>query len=278
MIRLNNIWYAGLIWLLSSLGAQAFAGVTCPEGFERSPSGLFCFAKNLGTATSLTKSIGTDGKCPPGSEQPPGVNFCVLDTLTVNAAGELLILEARTSRFCPEGFQRAPNKKLCIASNLTVERQGSGVVLRGPTLDCPVGFYKPVGSTICVAGNATARTLPVPTGPVCPPGFHRPPGVAICIAKNIIFSTTAVNLVAPTGTCPEGWHRPPGVLWCIPDFEKAPDASSFNPKFSDTIILPCPVGTIETWFDVPVYDANGLFVVDYVTTRFCIPENLPPAG
>jgi hypothetical protein len=278
MIRLKNVWYAGLIWLLSSLGAQAFAEVTCPAGFERAPSGLFCYAKDLAPVTSLTASIGSDGTCPPRFERPPGVNFCVLDTLTVNAAAELLILEAQTSRFCPEGFQRPVGTKLCIASNLTVQRQGSATVLKGPGVDCPVGFFRPVGSTICVAGNEQARTLPGPSGPACPPGFHRPPGVALCVAKNLVFSTSVLNITPPVGLCPKNWHRPPGVRFCIPKYIKSPATSGFNPVLSDTIILPCSAGTIESWFDVPVYDDNGLFVVDYVTTRFCIPENLEPAG
>ena len=68
------------------------------------------------------------------------------------------------------------------------------------------------------------------------------------------------------------------MRWCIPKYIKSPGVASFNPQLSDTIVLPCPAGTVESWFDVPVYDANGLFVVDYVSTRFCIPENLEPAG
>jgi hypothetical protein len=288
MIGLKNLWCLALLWLASAclsnaVAPQAHADPTCPEGFQRSPSGAVCFAKNLagpdGSGSGLTASIGTDGACPPRFERPPGVNFCVLDTLTVNAADDLLILEAQTSRFCPEGFHRPAGRKLCIASNLTVQGSGSTAALRGPTQDCPIGFYRPVGSTICVAGNETARTLPVPDGPACPQGFHRPPGVAICIAKNLVFGTAVLNLPPPVGVCPKNWHRPPGLRFCIPKYIKAPSTAGFNPVLSDTIVLACPAGTVESWFDVPVYDeATGLFVVDYVTTRFCIPENLPPAG
>ena len=283
MSCLTRIWCVGVVWLLSGVSAHAVADVFCPEGFQRSPSGLVCFAKNLagsdGAFSGLTASVGTDGSCPLRFERPPGVAFCVLNTLTVNATAELLILEAQTGRLCPDGFQRPAGKNICVASNLLLHKQGSDAVLSGPTVDCPAGFFRPVGSTICVAGNEQARTLQPPSGTRCPPGFHRPPGVTVCIAKNIVYGTsTPLNVTPPVGTCPKNWHRPPGVRFCIPKYIKAPTTSGFNPVLSDTIVLPCPAGTVESWFDVPVYDANGLFIVDFVTTRFCLPEGLEPAG
>jgi hypothetical protein len=283
MSRLMRIWYVGMLWLLSSVGAHALADPVCPEGFQHSPSGLVCFAKNLagsdGAFSGLTAPTGADGACPPRFERPPGVNFCVLNTLTVNATAELLILEAQTGRLCPDGFQRPAGVNLCVASNLLLKKQGSNAVLNGAGGDCPVGFFRPVGSTICVAGIEQARTLSPPSGARCPPGFHRPPGVTVCIAKNLIYSTSLpANVAPPTGLCPKNWHRPPGLRFCIPKYIKTPTMSGLNPVLSDTIILPCPAGTFESWFDVPVYDEAGLFVVDYVTTRFCLPEGLEPAG
>ena len=41
----------------------------------------------------------------------------------------------------------------------------------------------------------------------------------------------------------------------------------------------CPLGTILTPYDMPIYDEEtGLFVVGYETVWFCLPEDLEPAG
>jgi hypothetical protein len=38
----------------------------------------------------------------------------------------------------------------------------------------------------------------------------------------------------------------------------------------------CPAGKVEVWFDVPVYDEEtGWWVVDYIPTRFCVPDDVP---
>jgi hypothetical protein len=275
----------GLLLILSALAHQASAQDTqCPPGFERIPSGLACAAVNLagadGTYAGLVAPVSSTRTCPEGFERPPGVNFCVATRLTLNAIGALPILEARTSRFCPEGFHRPPGVRLCIASNLVVKTNGSSSVLEGPSGDdCPVGFYKPVGSTICVAENerAATRELERPVGSHCPPGFHRPPGVTVCIARNLLFaSTLPANIAAPVGMCPRGWIKPPGVNFCIPTRLKAPSAG--GAIIDDFIPNPCPSGTYEVWFDMPVYDEDGLFVVDYVPTRFCVSEGTLPAG
>lgn len=43
-------------------------------------------------------------------------------------------------------------------------------------------------------------------------------------------------------------------------------------------VAPCPSGTFLSPFEMPVYDNNGLFVIDYKTVWFCIPNDLEPAG
>jgi hypothetical protein len=277
-------WVGGLLLILSGFATRASAQDSCPPGFERIPSGLACAAVNLagpdGTYPGLVESLPSTHTCPEGFERPPGVNFCVATRLTLNAIGTLPILEARTSRFCPEGFHRPPGVRLCIASNLVVKTASSGSVLVGPTGDhCPVGFYKPVGSTICVAENerAPTRELERPVGSHCPPGFHRPPGVTVCIARNVLFAKTLpANLAAPVGICPRHWVKPPGVNFCVPTRLKSPSAG--GAIVDDFIPNPCPSNTYEVWFDMPVYDDAGLFVIDYVPTRFCVPEGTLPAG
>ena len=47
---------------------------------------------------------------------------------------------------------------------------------------------------------------------------------------------------------------------------------------NEFVFNPCPAGSVLTPFEMPVYDGNGLFVVDYETVWFCIPEDLEPAG
>jgi hypothetical protein len=41
---------------------------------------------------------------------------------------------------------------------------------------------------------------------------------------------------------------------------------------------PCPPGTILIWFEQPVYDRAGLFVIGHKLVPYCIPEDLEPAG
>jgi hypothetical protein len=243
-----------------------------------------CFAKNLASAdgsfTGVTAELGSSGACPPGFERPPGVNFCVRKNLTVNARGELLILEAQTSRLCPDGFQRPAGQNICVATNLRLQKRpgSTEIMLTGPD-DCPVGFMQPAGSTLCAPGIELKRNLDLPIVARCPKGYYRPPGSTVCIPKYLIYtSSLPANVIPPVGACPANWHRPPGVRFCIPRYIKLPGASNPNPIVSDTIILPCPAGTTESWFEMPVYDQEGLFVVDWVTTRVCVPEGLEPAG
>ncbi|MPY91857.1 MAG: hypothetical protein GEV08_01995 [Acidimicrobiia bacterium] len=40
----------------------------------------------------------------------------------------------------------------------------------------------------------------------------------------------------------------------------------------------CPEGTFLSPFEEPVYDDDGLFVVGYETTWYCLPEDLEPSG
>lgn len=46
----------------------------------------------------------------------------------------------------------------------------------------------------------------------------------------------------------------------------------------DGFVNPCPQGTTGIWWDMPVYDDDGLFVIGYVMTWWCIPDDLQPAG
>lgn len=283
MSCLKRVLNAAALWLLCSVALQAMAADgPCPEGFQPSPSGEACFAKDLagadGSFGNLLVNPGIQGECPPGRVKPQGVNVCILEGLTVNALGSKLVLEAQTSRFCPEGFHRPAGVNACVANNLLLQRQGNDAVLSGSGDDCPTGFYRPVGSTICVAGNETSRTLDLPGGQPCPPGFHRPPGVAICIAKNMVYATSPINnVIPPIGVCPRNFYRPPGVRFCIPKYIKAPATGSINPVITD-IVLACPAGSIESWSDVPIYDPVTGLVKEFVPTRFCIPAGLEPAG
>ncbi len=44
------------------------------------------------------------------------------------------------------------------------------------------------------------------------------------------------------------------------------------------LVAPCPSGTFISPFEMPIYDENGLFVIDYKTVWFCIPNDLEPEG
>ena len=278
----NSVWsLGGALLVLACLSFKVSAqGVDCPQRVERLPSGAACAAANLGgadeTLPGLVASPTSTRSCR-RLQRPAGVNFCVAKNLTVNAIGSLPILEKHTSRFCPEGFHRRTGSTICVASNLTIAVQGANATLLGPTQDCPVGFYRPVGSTICVAGIVTGSVsvLPAPVGPQCPAGFYRPPGVAICLPKAIVYaSTVPASIVVPTGACPANWHRPPGVRFCIPSHERVPPSTNILFGFTPNA---CPAGKVEVWFDVPVYDEEtGWWVVDYIPTRFCVPEDLEP--
>lgn len=277
----------GLLLVLGAFSANAFADSDpgCPEGFKQIPSGLACAAADMagpdGTFPGVIWEAPAGDDCAEGFERPLGVNFCIAENLTVNATRDLPILEWQTSRLCPEGFHRQPGSHICVASNLVLAMQRDGSAKLGSTSDCPTGFYRPVGSTVCVAGTmqGSSTVLENPVGPFCPPGFHRPPGVTVCIPKNLIYGRTApFNVAVPKGECPKHWHRPAGVQFCIPSHEQANAGGSAGIVLGFTQNL-CPVGTYEVWFDVPVYDdEHGWFIVDYIPTRFCVPEDLQPAG
>jgi hypothetical protein len=40
----------------------------------------------------------------------------------------------------------------------------------------------------------------------------------------------------------------------------------------------CPEGTVLVMWDMPIYDDEGLFVIGYEPTPFCVDEDLEPAG
>lgn len=40
----------------------------------------------------------------------------------------------------------------------------------------------------------------------------------------------------------------------------------------------CPEGTVLIMWDMPIYDDEGLFVIGYEPTPFCVDEDLEPAG
>lgn len=278
-------WCMGaLLVLLGGFGVNAYAAPvgSCPDGFELIPSGAACaatkFAGSDGSFAGLVAEPSSGGGCPAGFERPLGVKHCVAANMAIWALGTLPVLEPQTSRFCPEGFHRQPGSSICVASNLLLKLQTDGAVLVGPATGCPVGFIRPTGSTICVAGTAQAA-LQSPIAAHCPPGFHRPPGVAICIAKDIVYSSAVLpNVTIPPGACPKNWHRPEHVKFCIPSYEQAFPTPGSSPARAFTGNL-CPTGTHEIWFDMPMYDAEtGLWVIGFVPTRFCIPDNLEVAG
>ncbi|MGI9285927.1 MAG: hypothetical protein ACR2P1_11105, partial [Pseudomonadales bacterium] len=152
---------------------------------------------------------------------------------------------------------------------------------------CPKGFHRPPGVAVCIAKNLAAKSGPPQT---CPPGFVKPPGVNFCIATNLILDQSVDGLDRLDGGigCPAGWHRPPHVNFCIPSTEvvgcgydcrdQEHDAVYFRPSVKDFAPTPCPAGTEEIWWDAPVYDDEGLFVVGTIPTRTCIPQDLEPAG
>lgn len=43
-------------------------------------------------------------------------------------------------------------------------------------------------------------------------------------------------------------------------------------------IVECPAGSALSPFMMPIYDKDGLFVVDFETVWFCLPKDLEPAG
>lgn len=40
----------------------------------------------------------------------------------------------------------------------------------------------------------------------------------------------------------------------------------------------CPAGTVLIMWEKPIYDADGLFVIDWELVPYCMPEDLEPAG
>lgn len=56
------------------------------------------------------------------------------------------------------------------------------------------------------------------------------------------------------------------------------DAASGLPSIAPVYAVQCPDGTTMTSFEMPIYDARGLFVVGYETVWFCIDDGLTPTG
>ncbi|MDN3638616.1 hypothetical protein QWY82_07345 [Simiduia curdlanivorans] len=259
----------------------------CPEGFAPIPSGLACAAVNLTGDISWDIPPGTD--CPKGFERPAGVRFCIASNLSLDVQDDTLLISKFVGSDCGPGFSRAPGTTICTADNLVLDLVDNEVKLARFTGDCPRGFHRPLGSRFCVAENLTLKTLSAPPSQDCPPGFIRPAGVHFCIASNMLFADEGRlnDLPPPQGICPEGWTKPRNVNFCVPKNiasacgrECGTDFATIaiKPAYEGDELAPCPAGSVEIWWDMPVYDEQGLFVVGHTATRTCIPESLDPAG
>ncbi len=89
--------------------------------------------------------------------------------------------------------------------------------------------------------------------------------VAAIAVASVPNATLAEDRLAAVSQDP----APPLKLRQRTDDDKGP-----SPVFGNR----CPSGTFLSPFDMPIYDEAGLFVVDYKTVWFCLPEDLEPAG
>lgn len=291
-LRTLLLSFGALFALSLSMGstAQEATGggsLGCPDGFAPIPSGLACAAVNLTGDISWDLPPGTD--CPDGFERPAGVRFCVASNLSLDVQDDTVLITKFAGDGCGPGFSQAPGTTVCTADDLVLDVVDNEVKLARFTGDCPKGFHRPAGSRFCVAENLTLKTLSAPPSQDCPPGFIRPAGVHFCIASNMLYADEdrRNDLPPPQGLCPEGWIKPHNVNFCVPTniasgcgrecgTEQATIA--IKPASNDYDLAPCPAGTVEIWWDMPVYDEQGLFVVGHTPTRTCIPEGLDPAG
>lgn len=280
---------AAMLCSLAAIHASADTFSTrtgCPDGFFPAANGI-CVAGDFTSKPSV--DLDSRYGCPDGFEQPPGVRFCIAENAALDIKDDTLLVK-KIARECPDGFSRAPYSSICIADNLVLDTKDGVVELKQPTAPCPEGFHIPVGGHICVASNLKADMLPEPNGEPCKPGFVRPPGVTVCIATHIVYDKGRIDNspIAPRGSCPTNWYKPEGVNFCIPKYTV--NASQFvsrlgkhvqlniDPVYEGYGVTPCPEGTEEVWWDMPIYDEQGLFVIDHVPARVCVPEDLEPAG
>ncbi|MEX2963886.1 hypothetical protein [Microbulbifer sp. TYP-18] len=263
-------------------------GITCPDGFAPIPSGLACAATEI--VYKATLDVSPEQNCPEGFERHPGVQFCVAANLTLDIQNDILLIMQRKTGECPKGFSKAVGSTICSADDLVLKLIDNEVILATIGTKCPKGFHQPEGVRFCIAKNLAAETLPPPPPPACPLGFIKPPGVQFCIASAILYKDESrINdIIPPIGNCPNGWYRPKDVNFCIPSTIGASCGSQCGTNNLNAIDLltntdeykmnPCPSGTIEIWWDMPVYDRDGLFVIDSIPARFCLPVDLEPAG
>ncbi len=259
--------------------------ISCPSGFAPIPSGLACAAINI--TTTATADIPPPQDCPTGFERVPGVRFCVAKNLTIEIKNNVMLIAKKVNLGCPVGFSQAPGTTICTANNLMLKEVDHEVKLFAYETQCSRGFFKPEGARFCMELSSSGELAP----PVndCPPGFIRPPGVHFCVANNLLFADPNRRNAPPppVGICPEGWVKPDGVNFCVPttittlcgadcgsgEFTAIKTSKNYLPEGQQ-----CPAGTTVVWFDMPVYDEQGLFVVDFKPTQLCV--NLPamPAG
>ncbi len=62
------------------------------------------------------------------------------------------------------------------------------------------------------------------------------------------------------------------------DSNERRSSDSNNLSGSGNFIQRCAEGEILTWYEEPIYDEQGLFVVDWKKVRVCVPEDLTPEG
>ncbi len=51
-----------------------------------------------------------------------------------------------------------------------------------------------------------------------------------------------------------------------------------NQSHPSTITIACPEGWVLTWYEQPIYDEEGLFVIGWEKVSMCLPEDLEPVG
>ena len=257
--------------------------IVCPQGFISIPSGLGCMAANFTTIATADAPPWMD--CPDGFERPPGIRFCIAENMKLDIQDNIKLISMLKTRECPVNFSRPTGSTICVADNLVVDVIDNEVTLTAYIDNCSEGFHRPVGIRFCIAENLTL--LSPPTAPsFCPPGFIKPPGIHFCIASELLYKNdTRRNEIAPTvGLCPKGWVKPDYSNFCQPSHITSSCGQNCGTQkgvsihtIDDIKPVPCPAGTVESWWDMPEYDKEGLFVIGSIPTRTCIPEDLQPA-
>lgn len=97
----------------------------------------------------------------------------------------------------------------------------------------------------------------------------QPISIGLLIAAS--FASTA--LASPRSFVPSTQTSPSGL-------QGLKQSPSNSPGFGGFGVLRdrCPEGQKPSSWQKPIYDKDGLFVIDWQTVATCIPKGLPPAG